>query len=163
MQRVLIVFYSHSKTTESLAEEIALLTDGDFRQLIPEKPYSFLDPTASKQARGEIDRGACPKLASGLEPVDHYTHIFIGTPNWFGSCAPPVRSFLRYADLTGKTVIPFCTHGGGGFGKIQSCIADECPNATVLPGFAATASFETGQVMDWLTDLGLVSKSDSPA
>ncbi|HML47084.1 MAG TPA: flavodoxin [Clostridia bacterium] len=155
MQKILVVFYSHSKTTRSLAEEIALLTDGDLRELIPEKPYDFADHAASKQARGEIDRGHCPPLTSGLEPLDGYTHIFIGTPNWFKSCAPPVRTFLRNAGLAGKTLIPFCTHGGGGLGNIEACVAEACPHAALLPGFAATADFETQQVARWLADLGV--------
>lgn len=160
MQSILVVFYSHSKTTQSLAEEIALLTDGDLRALIPETPYDFADHAASKQARNEIDRGYCPPLTSGLEPVDGYTHIFVGTPNWFKSCAPPVRTFLRHADLAGKLLVPFCTHGGGGFGNIESCVAAECPNAAILPGFAAAAGFETKQVARWLTDLGLTLSTD---
>jgi len=157
MSKVLVVFYSHSKTTESLAEEIALLTDGDFRELIPEPPYSFDYNTAAKQARSEIERGFCPKLSSGLEPVDSYTHIFIGTPNWFKSFAPPIMSFLRHTDLAGKTIIPFCTHGGGGFGSIELSIANECPNSTLLPGFETTSNFETEHVTRWLTDLGLLT------
>jgi len=156
MNKVLVVFYSNSKTTESLAEEIALLTDGDFRELIPETPYSFDYNTAAKQARNEIERGYCPKLSSGLEPIDGYTHIFIGSPNWFKSFAPPVLSFLRHTDLAGKTIIPFCTHGGGGFGSIESCIAIECPNSKMLPGFETTSNFNTEQVSQWLTDLGLL-------
>jgi flavodoxin len=154
MSKILVVYYSHSKATESLAEEIALLTGADIRELIPEKPYAFDDNSAAKQARSEMERGFCPKLWSGLEQVDGCTHIFIGTPNWFGSFAPPILSFLRKAGLAGKTVIPFCTHGGGGFGNIESRMANECPNAHMLPGFASAGNFETKQVIQWLTGLG---------
>ncbi|MBP7105480.1 MAG: hypothetical protein KBA83_10180, partial [Fermentimonas sp.] len=41
----------------------------------------------------------------------------IGSPNWFKTLAPPVMSFLKRHNFAGKTVIPFCTHGGGGFGQ----------------------------------------------
>jgi flavodoxin len=160
MNKMLVVFYSHSHTTESLAEEIALLTGADFRELKPEKPYSFDYNTAAKQARSEMEKGFCPKLSSGVEPVDGYTHIFIGTPNWFGSFAPPVLSFLRQAGLDGKTVIPFCTHGGGGFGNIESRMAGECKSSVILPGLAATGSFETNQVVQWLASLGLIQESE---
>lgn len=154
MNKVLVVCYSHSETTQSLAEEIALLTDGDLRELIPVFPYAFDYHTAAKQASSEIERGFCPKLSSGLEPADGYTHIFIGSPNWFKSFAPPVLSFLRHVDLAGKTIIPFCTHGGGGFGNMESGIAKECPASKLLPGFAATSGFETQHVIQWLTGLG---------
>jgi flavodoxin len=63
-------------------------------------------------------RGFCPKLKFGDEPIDDYNTIFIGSPNWFRTLAPPVMSFLRKHDFSGKTVMPFCTHGGGGFVSI---------------------------------------------
>lgn len=98
-----------------------------------------------------------PQAGIRLKPIDGYTHVFIGTPNWFKSYAPPVLTFLRHADLAGKTIIPFCTHGGGGFGNIESSIANKYPNSKMLPGFAATGNFETQQVIRWLTNLGLMA------
>lgn len=156
MSKLLIVYYSYSNTTKSLAEDIAIITDGDIRELIPEKPYSFTYNGATKEARSEIERGYCPKLLSGNEPIDDYEYIFIGTPNWFKSFAPPILSFLRSVDWNGKTVIPFCTHGGGGFGQIEIKIAQECPNSKLLPGLAVTGDFNDQQVQDWLDDIKIL-------
>lgn len=150
MSKALIVYYSYSDTTKSLAEDIAIITDGDIRELIPEKPYSFTYHGATKEVRNEMERGYCPKLVSGNEPIDAYDYIFIGTPNWFKSFAPPILSFLRSVDLKGKAIIPFCTHGGGGFGHIEIHIAQECPDAKLLPGLAVTGDYEERQVQDWL-------------
>lgn len=157
MSKTLIVFYTFSKTTKMLAEEIAIQMGGDIREVIPEKLYTFDYNTAAKQARIEIEKGYCPKLLSEIESIDSYKNIFIGTPNWFKSFAPPVLSFLRHADLSGKTVIPFCTHGGGGFGNIEYNIAKECPNSNILTGFAATSNFTPKQVTDWLIKIGLLN------
>jgi flavodoxin len=152
--KTLVVFYSFSHTTEKLAAEIARQTGGDLRPLIPVTPYAFDYNTAAKQARQEIERGFCPKLVSGLEPVDAYGRIFIGSPNWFKTFAPPVLSFLRGADLAGKTIIPFCTHGGGGFGRMESDIAKECPRSKILAGYAGIV--EPGEVTAWLERIGVV-------
>lgn len=154
MKKPLIVYYSYSNTTKSLAEDIALITNGDLRELIPEKPYSFTYNGATKEARSEIERGYCPKLLSGCEPVNDYEYVFVGSPNWFKSFAPPVLSFLRCVDLNGKTLVPFCTHGGGGFGQIEVGMAKEYPNATLLPGFAATSDFDDRQVEAWIDEIG---------
>lgn len=113
-------------TAESLALEIAVQTGGRLRELIPDKNYSFDYNTAVKEVRNQISRGFCPKLISGNEPIDDYQTIFIGSPNWFKTLAPPVMSFLKQHDFTGKAIIPFCTHGGGGFGQIENDIAREC-------------------------------------
>ncbi len=156
MSKTLVIYYSYSNTTKSLAEDIAIITDGDIRELIPEKPYSFTYNGATKEARNEIERGYCPKLLSGNEPVNNYEYIFIGTPNWFKSFAPPILSFLRSVDLNGKTIIPFCTHGGGGFGQIEINISKECPNSKLLPGFAATSDFDDRHVQDWIDSIEML-------
>lgn len=111
----LVVYYSYSGITRRLAEDIALITDGNLRELKPQKPYSFSYNTAVKEAREEIEKGYCPPLLQGAEAIENTDVIFIGSPNWLKTFAPPVLSFLRAVDLSGKTIIPFCTHGGGDF------------------------------------------------
>ena len=157
MSKALVVYYSFSNTTKNLAEDIALITDGDIRELISEKTYSFNYNGATKEVRSEIERGYCPKLLSGNEPISDYEYIFVGTPNWFKSFAPPILSFLRSVDLNGKTIIPFCTHGGGGFGQIEINISKECPNSRFLPGFETTSDFDDREVQDWIEKIGVLS------
>lgn len=160
IKSILVTYYSYSHTTERLAAEIARQTGGDLRPLIPEKSYSFDYNTAMKEARLEIDRGYCPKLLSGAEPIGGYDRIFLGTPNWFKTFAPPVLSFLRRVDLSEKTVIPFCTHGGGGFGRIEIDMTKECPKSRILPGFAGMGDFDPQQVTDWLKRIGIQNQPD---
>lgn len=155
MSKSLVVYYSYSNTTKSLAEEISILTDSDIRELVVKEPYSFSYHGATKKVRNETEGEFCPKLAFGDEPVADYEYIFIGTPNWFKSYAPPIRGFLRNVDLDGKTIIPFCTHGGGGFGQIENDIAKECPNSNLRQGFASTGAVGEQALQDWLDRLGL--------
>lgn len=155
MSNILIVYYSLFNITEKLAMEIAAQTGGTLRKLIPDKNYSFNYNTAVKEVRNQISRGYCPELIFGNESIDGYHTIFIGTPNWFKTIAPPVLSFLRYQDFAGKTVIPFCTHGGGGFGQIEDDVRKECPRSKVLPGIAVNGSVGPEEVTAWLESIGL--------
>jgi len=157
MSKILIVYYSLFKNTQSLAFEIAKQTGGDIRELIPENPYSFDYNTAAKTVRSEINRGFCPKLKSGDEPINDYDTIFIGSPNWFKTFAPPVLSFLQHCDLSGKTVIPFCTHGGGGFGQMVDDLRKECPNATFHSGIEVNGRDSSNVVTEWLETVGYES------
>ena len=150
MNNILIVYYSLFHNTANLALEIAVQTGGTLRELIPDTNYSFEYNTAAKEVRNNIYRGFCPKLISGNESIDDYQAIFIGSPNWFKTLAPPVMSFLRLNDFTGKTIIPFCTHGGGGFGQIANDIAKECPKSKILPGIAVTGTVTSEEVTNWL-------------
>lgn len=150
MNNTLIVYYSLFKSTENLALEIAVQTGGTLRELIPDKNYSFDNNAAAKEVRNHISRGFCPKLIYGNEPIDDYQSIFVGSPNWFKTVSPPVMSFLRQHDFTGKTLIPFCTHGGGGFGQIENDIAKECLKSNILPGIAVNGTASSEEVENWL-------------
>ena len=145
----LIVYYSYSGITRRLAEDIALITDGSLRELKPQKPYSFSYNTAVKEARAEIEKGYCPPLLQGAEPIEDTDVIFVGSPNWLKTFAPPVLSFLRSVDLSGKTIIPFCTHGGGGFGRIIEDYKRECKNSIIKDGIALRGDYSFDELEKW--------------
>jgi flavodoxin len=154
MKKTLIVYYSLFQNTADLALEIAIQTDGTIIELVPDKNYSFDYNTACKEVRNQISRGFCPKLISGNESIEDYETIFIGSPNWFKTLAPPVLTFLRAHDFTGKTVIPFCTHGGGGFGQIENDIERECSKSMILSGIAVNGTAVPEEVTNWLKSIG---------
>ncbi len=158
MESILTVYYSFSGATKAVAESIALLSGCDLMELAPETPYSFASNTAAREVRQEIERGFCPRLVSGSADLSKYGTIFVGTPNWFKSVAPPVLSFLRYNDFSGKTIVPFCTHGGGGFGQIETRMAEQCPDAKVLKGFAVTGEADTEELRAWLKAIGILEE-----
>ena len=146
----LVVYYSYSGITRRLAEDIALITDGDLRELKPQKPYSFSYNTAVKEAREEIEKGYCPPLIQGAETIENAEVVFIGSPNWLKTFAPPVLSFLRTVDLSGKTIIPFCTHGGGGFGRMIEDYKKECKNSIIKDGIALKGDYSFDELKTWL-------------
>ena len=154
MNKTVIAYYSLFQNTKNLGLEIARQTGGIIRELIPDKNYSFDYNTAAKEVRNQIARGFCPKLVSGNEPIDDYQTIFIGTPNWFKTLAPPVMSFIKQHDFTGKLIIPFCTHGGGGFCQIENDIARECSKSIILPGIAVNGAVSSEEVAEWLERIG---------
>ncbi len=156
MRNILVVYYSFSGNTRGLAESIAEAAHGTLRELIPEQAYTFDYNAAAKEARSQTARGHCPKLRAGDGPIDAYDTVFIGTPNWFGSIAPPVRTFLRHHSFAGKTVIPFCTHGGGGFGLAEGEIGAECAGTALLPGMAVEGGGSPEEVAEWLGRIGIL-------
>ena len=82
-----------------------------------------------------------------------YDTIFIGYPNWFRTTPMIVRSFLEQFGFAGKTLVPFCTHGGNGLADSPRDIAQSCPQATLVEGFAVRGSRAArahDDVMAWL-------------
>lgn len=150
--KILVVYYSYSGITRRLAEDIALITGGSLREIKPQKPYSFSYNTAVKKAREEIERGYCPPLIQGTESVEDADIIFIGSPNWLKTFAPPILSFLKAVDLDGKTIIPFCTHGGGGFGRMIEDYKNECKNSIIKEGIALKGDYSFDELQNWLNN-----------
>lgn len=70
--------------------------------------------------------------------------------------ASPVRTFLAKNDFTGKTIVPFCTHGGGGASMTYTDMQKIAPDAKVLQGFASyERTAKDSEVADWIKSLKL--------
>lgn len=134
--RVLIAYYSWGGNTKYAAAQIQRATGGTLFEIKPVKPYPSEYRECTVQARKEIQEGVRPELAAKVEDMGKYDVIFIGSPNWWSTIAPPVASFLASYDLSGKTVIPFVTHGGGGMARCADEVRKLCPKSTVLKGGA---------------------------
>ncbi len=136
--RVLIVCYSQSntKSTLTMGRWIQQMTGGDLMEIEPVTPYPEGYAATVKQAYGEIKQKFKPALKPLEKTAEDYDIVFLGTPVWFGTFAPPVRSFLAESNLAGKTVVPFCTHGGGGASTTFPDLAAELPDSTLLEGLA---------------------------
>jgi len=156
MKNCLVVYYSHSANTKELAKVIQQITEGAIYEVQPRDAYPTEYNSVVEQAKKEIRSGYRPPLKTVMEHVENYDTIFIGTPNWWSSVAPPIATFLESYDLSGKTIIPFCTHGGGGFGHIENDVKKLCKNSTILPGLAVYGGTGAGsKVESWLKQIGL--------
>ena len=136
--KVLVVVYSESKTKSTLtvAKWIQGYVGGDLAEIQPVTPYPESYAKVILAAKKELDSQTWPEIQPLPFDASEYDVIFVGTPVWFGTAAPPLRRFLADAKLSGKTVVPFCTHGGGGAGRTFAAVKTACPEAKVLPGLA---------------------------
>lgn len=132
-KKSLVLFYSWSGNTRRIAQIIAEKTGADIREIQPETPYPQDYNAVLSQAKQEIQRKNYPALRPIEMDWSAYDVIYLGTPNWWSSAAPPVTSFLHQVMPTEKTIIPFCTHGGGGEGHIARDVRDYCIGCDVLP------------------------------
>lgn len=157
--KMLIVYYSWSGNTRKIAKMIHEIVKGDMVELEPEVLYPKSYRATLEQAKREIKTGYKPSLKTKIENIDDYEVIFVGSPNWWGTIAPPVVSFLSEYDLSGKIVVPFCTHGGGGKQRIIEDIKKLCPNSKILAEFVAYTDGGSDlktKVSKWLNEIGLI-------
>lgn len=135
-RRVLVAYYSWSGNTRYVAEQIQKLTGGELLEIRPVQPYPPNFHACVAQAQKELDTGFRPQLRGMPQNLDDYDVIFIGSPNWWHTIAPPLTAFLSAYNLTGKMVVPFITHGGGGMQNCERDVGRQCGKATVLKAAA---------------------------
>ena len=136
-KKVLIAYFSYSNNTYRTAQLLQAKVGGDFFAIDPATPYSTADyRSVDSQGLREVRSGYKPPLKNKLANIADYDVIFLGSPIWWGTMAPPVATFLAEHDLTNKTVVPFCTHGGYGAGSYFTDTAKAAPKAKVLTGLA---------------------------
>lgn len=155
-KKVLVAYYSLSGNTKAIAQQIQDITRGDIFEIEPVTPYPNDYHATTDQAQKEIRAGYKPPLKNKVENITDYDVIFVGSPCWWSTIAPPVTTFLSETDLSGKTVIPFSTHGGSGLARNASDTAKLTPNSKVLDGKAFWGSRvkeSKADVESWLKDL----------
>jgi len=133
-KKILVAYFSHTGNTRQLAAQIQQALQCDIFEIIPEKPYPNDYDSCVNQAKTEIKAAYKPALKTHLENMDAYDVIFVGSPCWWHTIAPPVASFLAENDFHGKSIAPFMTHEGSGLGVSMEDIQKRCPGAKVLQG-----------------------------
>lgn len=155
--RTLVAYFSRSGNTRVIAGLFHRNLKTDLFEICPAVPYPEDYLETVEQARIERDRGDTPALASTLPSLRNYDTVYLGFPIW-GETAPPIiRSFLRAHDLSGKTLIPFITHGGFGVGRAPSVLASHAKGATLRRALVMEADQERrtmNRVTEWLAGAG---------
>ncbi len=154
----LVVYFSWSGNTESVALEIQNQTGADTFRLIPAEPYTDDYDELLDIAQEEQRNGARPAISGSIENFDSYEVVYLGYPNWWGDMPMILYSFLDDYDLFGKRIVPFVTSGGSGFSNTISTIKSMEPGADVLDGLSlgsSQAASPGDAVADWLSGLGL--------
>jgi len=158
--RTLVAFFSRSGNTRVVAGLIQRGLRTDLFEIHPANPYPEDYLETVEQARQERDSGFEPALESKVRNMDDYDVVLLGFPIWGETTPPVVRSFLSAHDMTGKTIIPFNTHGGYGLGNSRTVLESHAPKAKVKHGFVMEGEQERKtmeRVTEWLSDSHLTS------
>lgn len=128
--KTLVVYYSATGNTESVAGYIAAAMDADVFVLEPAEPYSSDDLNWSDENSRVVyehdnpDARNVELVAASVDEWESYDTVFIGYPIWWHIAAWPVDGFIAANDFTGKTVIPFCTSSSSDLGESGELLAE---------------------------------------
>ena len=158
---VLVVYYSATGNTETVAGYIAQATGGDLFEITPAEPYTDDDlnwsDENSRVTREHEDESLrdVELTTTQVENWDSYDTVFLGYPIWWGIAAWPVDGFVEANDFTGKTVIPFCTSSSSGLGESGELLAELAGTGDWQEGQRFRSSASQEDVNQWVDSLGL--------
>lgn len=156
--KALIVYFSWGGNTRQIAREIQSQSGADIFEITLKNPYSTDYNTVLDQSQHDQSIQARPEINGRVDNIADYDTILLGYPNWWASIPMPIATFLESYDLSGKTIIPFCSHGGGRFGQSLTAIAKLAPSSkmgTPLSIHYSGGSSMPSDVTQWLKDNGL--------
>lgn len=163
--KTLVVYFSRTGNTRTVAQHIHGLVGGDIVEIRTAHAYPTDYRATTEVAKEEQQTNARPKLASDVADTGPYGTVFIGYPNWWGTLPMALFTFMDRHDLSGKTIIPFCTHEGSRLGRGPDDIRAHYPKARVLEGLALRGGSggyargpDAGREIDaWIRALNLVT------
>ena len=144
--------------TELIADMIAKQTGGDLFRITTQKKYAADYDSVVNYARSEPKEDRRPALSSHVENMKDYVVVFIGYPIWWYTMPMAVYTFVEEYDLSGKTVVPFCTHGGSRLSGTVEELRKMLPRSKVPDGFEVYADRAAGAEADvsaWIKSLGI--------
>ena len=161
--KILIAYYSWSGNTRAAAQIIRKATGGALFEIKTVKDYPTDYELCVKQAKHECRHGVKPEIVARPDDFAKYEVVFVGSPNWWGTMAPPLLTFLSGCDFSNKTVVPFFTHGGGG---AQNCGRDvrkvlAVYDCRILKGgffYGSSVNSDAEEIITWVNDTIKIKK-----
>ncbi|MCM1367776.1 MAG: leucine-rich repeat protein [Roseburia sp.] len=163
---VLIVYFSYSGNTASVADEIIARSGGDGVEIIPAVPYTADDVNYNNSdSRSQVEHrtDARPEISDQTYSqidMSEYNTVIIGYPIWNGDEPMIIRTFIEhYNGLPGKTVHTFSTAASSGGSTAHNSIGGRISGTigSNLHLTSSTLSSASSRVNNWLSGLDLVS------
>ncbi len=147
--------------TEYVARLISEATGGDLFAIKTERTYPTPHKALIDDAKKEAEADERPKLTTHITNLADYDVIFVGYPNWWYDMPMAIYTFFDEYDFSGKTIIPFVTHGGSSFSQSVETIAKMEKGAKIIKGPSIPARSvpnSKSSIVNWLQQQGLINK-----
>lgn len=142
----------HMGNTEIPARMIADITGADLYAIKTSRQYRNAFMGTASTAFIEEKLNLRPKLADKPENLDQYDVIYVGYPIWWFNAPMAVGTFLESYDLSGKTIIPFCTSEDNGIDVSMDYIRKVSGNAKVLDGIRFKSNMaDEKTISEWVS------------
>ncbi len=155
--KALVAYFSATGTTERVAKVITDCANADIYEITAAKPYTSADldynDSNSRTTKEQNDNTVRPEIGSKKIDLERYDTIFIGFPIWWGEEPRIMDTFVESYDLTGKTVIPFCTSGSSSIDTAADNLKANAKSGDWKDGRRFSAEVTKNEIDEWLKTL----------
>lgn len=155
--KILTLYYSFGGNTERIAKRINRILGGDISQIMLEKPYEGSYDEIVDEGKREVESGFMPKIKPLTHDPKDYDVIILGTPVWWYTFAPAMKTALEKYNYSDKIIYPFATNGGW-IGHTFKDIKNALPNATLEKGLDILFNednlrTDTKKIDEWINNI----------
>ena len=156
----IVVYFSKSGNTGKIAKQISDELGSDLYRIVPSEEYPESYQETQTRAREEAATDARPEIENALTNFSKYNIVFIGFPIWNSNIPNIIKTFVESASLSNKVIVPFCTHGGSGFGQSLLALRSLLPDNQFYAGLeimdSTIGTEETDEkISNWIESLSL--------
>lgn len=158
--KALVVYFSATGNTRTVAETLAELQAADIYEIVPQQPYTDEDlnynDRSTRATVEQNDPDARPAISGSITDFEQYDVIYVGYPIWWGDMPRILYTFFDTYDFEGKTIAPFCTSGGSGLSGTPGTISELETGAEVLDGLHVSnseAASAESRIAEWIADI----------
>lgn len=149
-----VLYFSATGTTKSIAERIATQSNSDIIEIIPKEKYKSEDLNYNSDCRAnreQNDSKARPEIENTID-ITKYDTIYLGYPIWWGTNPKIILTLLDKYDFTGKTIIPFCTSGSTGISNSVSDLRKYNSKLNIKDGKRFSSKDSDDVIKDFIND-----------
>ena len=153
---VIVIYFSRTGHTKPLAEYIKDELEADIFEIEAKIPYTDDDIkyyTDCRADREQKDPSARPEIAGDLPDLSKYDTIYIGYPIWHGQAPKIIYTFLESVNVSGKTLIPFCTSASSPVGSSAENLHQLAPDAVWKDGTRFAIGTSREEIKEWLNSM----------
>ena len=150
----IVVYFSATGNTEKVAEMIAEIVEGKLVEINPAEPYKPEDLvyTDCRSLREQNDPSVRPEIVDDIS-LEGCTVLYLGYPIWYGQAPRILDTFAESHDLTGISVIPFCTSDSSDIGTSADRLAELAGSGNWVQGKRFPEHTDRESVEAWIMRL----------
>lgn len=153
----LVVYFSATGNTESVAEVIADIQEAELYEIVPKDPYTDEDldynNDESRTSLEQNDDDIRPLIAGEKVDIKDYDTIYVGFPIWWNDMPKIIYTFFDTYDFSGKTIMPFCTSGSSDISEAVENIEKLEPDASVMRGLRTSEDEAQKDITIWIDNI----------